>query len=119
MDNELKRYLDAMSSRMQAVEQGMQAMAQGMQAMAQGMQLMDQRMQSMEQSMQSLEQRVHASEERLTERIRDTETALLTEFHKWASPIETRPRTHSSVLRAIDADFEYLQDRVKKLESKN
>lgn len=30
------------------------------------------------------------------------ETALLTEFHKWASPAEARARTHAAVLRAID-----------------
>ena len=31
---------------------------------------------------------VTASEERLIERMRDTETTLLTEFHKWASPVD-------------------------------
>ena len=29
-------------------------------------------------------------------------TALLTEFHKWAGPIEMRVRSHSAALRAID-----------------
>jgi hypothetical protein len=34
--------------------------------------------------------------EALTERIRDVETRLLTEFHKWASPVEMRTRSHPS-----------------------
>ena len=50
-------------------------------------------------------------------RIERTETALLTEFHKWASPVETRQRTHAAALRAIDAEIEPLNDRVKKLEA--
>jgi hypothetical protein len=41
------------------------------------------------------------------------ETALLTEFHKWASPLGARMRTHTAVQRAIDAEMEA---RVQKLE---
>ena len=33
---------------------------------------------------------IAASEERLSARIEKTETVLLTEFHKWASPVEMR-----------------------------
>lgn len=44
------------------------------------------------------------------------ETALLTEFHKWASPVEMRQRSHSAAMRAMDVEIEALQDRVKKLE---
>jgi hypothetical protein len=44
------------------------------------------------------------------------ETSLLTEFHKWASPLEARVRTHSAALRAIDLEMEALDSRVKKLE---
>ena len=29
------------------------------------------------------------------------ETALLTEFHKWASPADMRARTHTAAIRAI------------------
>jgi len=46
---------------------------------------------------------VTASEERLVQRRRDAETTLLTEFHKWASPIDTRVPGLSSMLRAVDA----------------
>ena len=54
--------------------------------------------------------------EALTERIRDVETRLLTEFHKWASPVEMRARSHAAALRAMDAELEALQDRVKNIE---
>jgi hypothetical protein len=59
---------------------------------------------------------IAASEQRTIEAVRDVETKLLTEFHKWASPMEMRVRSHSSVLRAVDADLEYLTGRVEKLE---
>lgn len=52
----------------------------------------------------------------LDARIEHVETALLTEFHKWASPIEARLRTHSAALRAVDLEMEALTDRVQKLE---
>ena len=32
------------------------------------------------------------------------ETALLTEFHKWASPAEARTNSHTATLRAIDLE---------------
>ena len=44
------------------------------------------------------------------------ETNLLTEFHKWASPVEARQRSHTAALRALDVEMESLSDRVKKLE---
>jgi hypothetical protein len=46
------------------------------------------------------------------------ETALLTEFHKWASPSEARARTHTATLRAIDLEMELLTDRIQKLEDR-
>jgi hypothetical protein len=45
------------------------------------------------------------------------ETALLTEFHKWSSPVEMRVRSHSAALHAIDLELESVGDRVTKLES--
>ncbi len=47
------------------------------------------------------------------------ETKLLTAFHRWASPLEARFRTHSAALRAIDEEIEYISDRVKALEAKS
>jgi hypothetical protein len=48
--------------------------------------------------------------------IERVETSLLTEFHKWASPIEMRVRSHSATLRALDLEQEAISDRVTKLE---
>ena len=44
------------------------------------------------------------------------ETRLLTEFHKWASPLDMRVRSHSAALRAIDVELEAVADRVSKIE---
>ena len=44
------------------------------------------------------------------------ETRLLTNFNKWASPIEARMRTHTATLRAVDVQMEQLTERVTKLE---
>ncbi len=52
----------------------------------------------------------------ITERLERVETSLLTEFHKWASPIDARMRTYSATLRAIDLEIEQNGDRLKKLE---
>lgn len=61
---------------------------------------------------QWISEQIAASEqrvtERLTERLERVETNLLTEFHKWASPVEMRQRTHSAAIRAIDAEMEAL-----------
>jgi len=52
----------------------------------------------------------------IREQLERVETTLLTEFHKWASPLEARVRTHSAALRALDLEMEQVDDRVKKLE---
>jgi hypothetical protein len=44
------------------------------------------------------------------------ETTLLTEFHKWASPVELRQKSHAAALRAMDVEVESLSDRLKNLE---
>jgi len=59
---------------------------------------------------------IKASEARTNARIEETETKLLTEFHRWASPNEARQRTHTATLRAIDLEMEAIGDRVAKLE---
>ena len=53
------------------------------------------------------------------QRLEKVETSLLTEFHKWASPTSARINSHAAAIRALDAQQEYLDDRVSKLESKN
>jgi hypothetical protein len=54
----------------------------------------------------------------IDERLERLETTLLTEFHKWASPAELRARSHAAAIRALDLEFENLQERVKNLESR-
>jgi hypothetical protein len=61
---------------------------------------------------------LQAMEQRLTDRIEHVETALLTEFHKWASPADARMRSHSATLRALDLEMEYLAEKLRKLEEK-
>jgi len=48
----------------------------------------------------------------IREQLEKVETTLLTEFHKWASPVELRQRSHAAVLRALDAEVESLSDRL-------
>ena len=103
MDDELKQYLGAMEERlMKGTEERITAAVSA----------------SEERLTKRIDESIKASEERMVERIRDTETTLLTEFHKWASPVDARVRGLSSMLRAVDADLEYLQERVKKLENR-
>ena len=52
-------------------------------------------------------------EARLLERIELTETRLLTAFHQWASPMEARVKSHSSLLRALDLELESSLDAIK------
>jgi len=52
----------------------------------------------------------------LNARIERVETSLLTEFHKWASPVDARLRTRTAMLRVLDLEMEVLNDRLKNLE---
>ena len=58
------------------------------------------------------------SEARMREHVHDSETRILTEFHKWASPTESRVRTHAAHLRTLELEIEALSDRVKQLEER-
>ena len=49
----------------------------------------------------------------IKEQLEKVETTLLTEFHKWASPVELRQRSHAAALRALDAEVESPLDRLK------
>ncbi len=51
-------------------------------------------------------------------RFEKVETTLPTEFHKWASPVELRQKSHAAALRALDAEVESLSDRLKNLEGR-
>ena len=52
----------------------------------------------------------------ISEQLEKVETRLLTEFHKWASPVEARQRSHAAALHALDVEMGSLSDRVKNLE---
>ena len=58
-----------------------------------------------------------ATERRLNARIEQVETSLLSAFHKWASPVEMRVRSHAAAIRALDAEQEFQADRLSKLET--
>jgi len=55
----------------------------------------------------------------LAARIEKTETTLLTEFHKGASPVELRQRSHLTTMRAFDAELEAVSERLTRLENQN
>jgi hypothetical protein len=54
----------------------------------------------------------------ISQRLEKVETTLLTEFHKWASPVELRQRSHAAAIRALDTEVEALSDRLKNLEGR-
>ncbi len=66
----------------------------------------------------TISSRLEEERQWVVERIEKLETTLLTEFHKWASPIDLRQRTHAAALRALDAEVESLSDRLKHLEGR-
>jgi hypothetical protein len=49
-----------------------------------------------------LDERLGRVRVEFSERLEKLETTLLTEFHKWASPVEMRQRSHAAALRALD-----------------
>ena len=51
----------------------------------------------------------------IDERLEALETKLLTAFHQWASPVQTRQKSHSAALRAME-ELEEKDARVRKLE---
>jgi hypothetical protein len=107
MDDELKQFLVAIEERLSARVQKLEAR-------------LSVRLQELEARLNArIDHAVAACETRLEDRIRDAETNLLTEFHKWASPQEVRVRSHTSAINAVDAELEYLKDRVKKLEERH
>ncbi len=62
---------------------------------------------SLEKEMRQLEARLL---EQMDMRLEAMETKLLTEFHKWASPADTKLRGHAGLLRSLQVDLEDLQD---------
>ena len=52
----------------------------------------------------------------ISDQFERVKTKLLTEFHKWASPMEARQRSHTAKLRSLDLGVENFRDRVAALE---
>jgi len=52
----------------------------------------------------------------IMEQLEKVETNLLTEFHKWASPLDARMRSHTAAMRAFDLELEAINQRIEKLE---
>jgi hypothetical protein len=46
------------------------------------------------------------------------ETTLLTEFQKWASPLDTRVRSYGGLIHALEENYASLAERVKNLEDR-
>jgi glycine cleavage system regulatory protein len=65
----------------------------------------------------TLNKNLEAMETTFNENLEAMETKLLTAFQKWASPAEARANAIKSALKAIDAEIEYHEDRIKKLEN--
>jgi hypothetical protein len=53
-----------------------------------------------------------------SERLEKVETTVLTEFHNSTSPEGLRRRSRAAVLRALDAEVQFLSDRLKNLEGR-
>ena len=53
---------------------------------------------------QWISERLQKVESQFSHRLEKVETTLLTEFHKWASPVELRQRSHAAALRALDSE---------------
>ena len=54
----------------------------------------------------------------ISQRFAKVGTTLLTEFHKSASPVELRQKSHAAAIRALDTEVEAMSDRVKNLEGR-
>jgi hypothetical protein len=88
MDEELKLFLTQISDHLKGRLDAMDARLEGM----------DGRLDAMKAGLEKME------------------TTLLTEFHKWASPVETRARGSREIVHALELELDLLKDRVQKLE---
>jgi len=62
-----------------------------------------------------LTNQIHASEQRTALAIEASENRLLVEFHKWASPLDTRVRAHGMAIGALEGEKSNYLDQAKKL----
>jgi len=52
----------------------------------------------------------------ISESLERLETKLLTAFHQWAAPIESRTRRHRDTIHDLEVELDALAGRVKALE---
>ena len=94
--------------------QWLTALVKGLQTQIEGrIQSIEIRIQNIDTQIHGIETETRSLEARLLERIELTETRLLTAFHQWASPMEARVKSHSSLLRALDLELESNLDAIK------
>jgi hypothetical protein len=62
---------------------------------------------------------LEAMETRLLERLERTETTLLKEFRKWASPIDANLRVSKAYSLGFDERLASLEERITNLEEKH
>jgi len=67
----------------------------------------------------TLEDKLTARADALDAKVEKVETTLLTEFHKWASPVEARARGSRDIVHALELEVDLLKDRVRKLEGEH
>jgi DNA repair ATPase RecN len=112
----LKSQLEPMATRLEQMANQLEPMATRLEQMANQLKPMATQF---EQVANQLKPIANQFEQMATRsQLEAVETRLLTEFHKWASPIEARQRTHAAALRAMDVEMEALSDKVKALEQR-
>jgi len=71
---------------------------------------------ALDAGIEKLDAKIERVETEFNAKIERVETSLLTEFHEWASPHDSRLRAHTAALRTFGLDLEALTERVKRLE---
>jgi hypothetical protein len=114
MDNELKQFLTAMEERLTEVAKATEQRLEGTEQRLEGT---EQRLEAMEQR---LEGKIDASADRLRtelgDKIRESETKLLSAFHGWARSMEIRVRSTSSNVSTLDERLTLAEERISELE---
>jgi hypothetical protein len=68
----------------------------------------------LKQALEAMEGRINKRFDEVDERIHDTETKLLTAFHDWVKPIQSRMK----VLSSVDERLGFMEERITKVEGK-
>ena len=100
MDNDLRQYLDEKFAKIDGqfakIDEKFTKIDGQFTKIDENFARIDKRFEEFDRKFADIDSRFEALETRLNQRIENVETALLTEFHKWASPAEARARTHAA-----------------------